>query len=114
MVLTRVVERRALSTREIRLVLGVAADIGSDHQLSEVLKRLVEDEQLDGDGVRDVRAVTGAGGSDHQRSTVMIALADRYDLEGDALTRYHDLAESMGKHQRDQALAALARRPRNR
>jgi beta-lactamase regulating signal transducer with metallopeptidase domain len=114
MVLIRVIERRTLSAREIRLVLGVAADIGSDHQLSEVLKRVVEDEQLDADGVVDVLAVTGEVDSDHQRSTVMIALAERYELEGDALTRYHDLAESMGRHQRDQALAALARRPRTR
>ena len=108
-VLDRVIERRDLSPREMRLVLGVAAEIGSDHQLSEVLRRLIQDERLEPDGIVDVLAVTGEVSSDHQRSEVMVDLAGRYAIEGEALTRYRALAEEMGEHQRDRALAALVR-----
>jgi beta-lactamase regulating signal transducer with metallopeptidase domain len=110
-ILSAVIERRELSPREIDLVLASAADISSDHQLAQVLVLLVTDEALDRDGVLAVVGAARGVGSDHQQATVLMTLADRHEIDGEALGVYHDLAEGMGRHQRDQVLAAIARRP---
>jgi beta-lactamase regulating signal transducer with metallopeptidase domain len=110
-ILSAVIERRELSPREIELVLASAADISSDHQLAQVLVLLVTDEALDRDGVLAVVEAAGGVDSDHQQATVLTTLADRHEIDGEALGLYHDLAEGMGRHQRDEVLAAIARRP---
>lgn len=107
-ILQALVRRRDLAPDEVAGLLGAARGIGSDHTLGETLSALIGEQDLDSAAVEGVLTTLEQVGSDHERARVMTALAGRFAIEGRARALYEDLANELGRHDRERVLAAIS------
>jgi hypothetical protein len=83
--------------------------VESSYEKARVLQALLRRGQLPADALGDVLRATGTIGSSHEASQVLQLAARTQALTGATRDEYMKIADRLGEHEQNQALAALAR-----
>lgn len=88
---------------------AVLETLQSSHEKGRVLQALLRRPDVSADTLLEVLTAAGSLGSGHEASQVLQAAARAHAITGPARDAYLKVADRLGRHEQDQALAALVR-----